>query len=125
MAAHSMAAFNDEQFQELIALGTTLGNQIKAQIEQAHDTFKRILVDSDTILMEDDEYKQACSQIVTQVGQIMEDSDIEGTINSFQKGAEAIAERVGITIRKNEENLEQALSSFNAAVKRAGDEIGQ
>lgn len=125
MAAHSMAAFNEDQFQELLALGTTLGNEINAKLEAAHDTFKKLLVDTDTILMEDDEYKQNCANIVTTVGNIMANADIQGTIATFQKGAESIAERVGITIRKNEENLEQALSNFNSTVKKAGDEIGQ
>lgn len=124
MAAHSMAAFNEEQFQELLALGTTLSNQIKAKLEETHDLFKRVLVDSDTILMDEDQYKQSAAAIVKSVGDIMAASDIEGTIAGFQKGAEQIAERVGVTIRKNEENLEQAINSFNATVKKAGDEIG-
>lgn len=125
MAAHSMAAFNEDQFQELLALGTTLGNEIKAKLEDTHDTFKRIICDTDTIFAEDDQYKENASNIVKTVGSIMEQSDIEGTIKSFQKGAEAIAERVGVTIRKNTENLEQAISSFNSTVKKAGEEIGQ
>lgn len=125
MAAHSMAAFNEDQFQELLALGTALSNEITSKVEAARDTFKRLIIDTDTILMEDDEYKEKCGEIVTTVGKIIEVSDMPNIIKEFQDGATQIAEQVGVTMRKNEENLEQALSAFNATVKKAGEEIGQ
>lgn len=125
MSAHSMAAFNQDQFDQLTAMGTALGNAVEQKLEEAHASFKRILVDTDTILKEDDKYKEACSEIVKTVGSIMETSDIKGTIATFQKGAAEIADAIGATIKKNQQNLEEALASFNAQVKKAGEDIGQ
>lgn len=125
MSAHSMASFNKDQFDQLVALGMTLGNAVANKLEETHANFKRILVDTDTIFVEDDEYKQASGEIVKTVGSIMEVSDIQGTISTFQKGAEQIAEAIGVTMQKNQQNLEEALAGFQAQVKKAGDEIGQ
>lgn len=125
MSAHSMAAFNKDQFDQLVALGLSLGNAVAQKLDETHATFKRVLVDTDTIFVEDDQYKQASSEIVKTVGNIMEVSDIQGTISTFQKGAEQIAEAIGVTMQKNQQNLEEALAGFQATVKKAGEEVGQ
>lgn len=125
MSAHSMASFNKDQFEQLIALCLSLSNAVSQKLEETHESFKRTLVDSDTILMDDDQYKQACSDIVKTVGGIMEASDIQGAISEFEKGANQIAEAIGVTIQRNQQNLEDALAGFQAQVKKAGEEIGQ
>lgn len=124
MAAHSVSAMNPDQFNELVGLCTALSNQIKAGVEKAYEDFNRILVTTDTIFVDESEYKESASELVKMMKDIIDNSAIDETIKSFTTNAQNIADRIGVTVRKNTENLEAAIASFNAEVKKAGEAVG-